>query len=688
MPLVLNPISGQFDYKGIDFISQSRAPTSADASYAPPYGWLDTTNDAFYILTDVTSGVATWVEIGASSDVSGPASSTDNAITRWDGTGGDTLQNSSGTLDDNGLMVLPVGGTGTPTAGYFFVDNGTGIYESSSDNIRFRSGGTDAWNISSTTFGGFNVGEARISHTAAPQYTFLSDTDTGMGRTGANALSLYTGAVAALSIDSSQNIAVAGTVDGRDIAADGSTLDTAILDADFGSNGMMARTASGSYASRTITGTSNEISVSNGTGASGNPTLSLPSTIDLGGKTLEIPNSASFAPSAVGHFGLDTSITDYTPLLKYHDGTEEFSVVAMPSANLGTNDGYVVSYNATNDEFELVASGGGSGDVTAAANMTDNAVVRGDGGAKGVQDSGITISDADLMTIPSGGTAGIRFGDGDTGFYETSDDFLEFYVGGTEVMRFQTGAGLAYGVNFGNGAGGTQFIPAAFSTTAPGYSFLNDLDTGLGLTNFNDIYIMAGGTKTIESTASQIDLNVACAATSLTLTTDLAVDHGGNGRSSATAYAVICGGTTSTGAHQSIASVGTSGQVLTSNGAGALPTFQDASGGGLTWNEETGTSATMSVNNAYIANNASLVTLTLPTTAAVGDIVRVVGKGAGGWKIAQNASEIIHYSSVDTTTGTGGSLDSTNQYDSVELVCTVANTEWTYVSGSGSPSAT
>ena len=52
------------------------------------------------------------------------------------------------------------------------------------------------------------------------------------------------------------------------------------------------------------------------------------------------------------------------------------------------------------------------------------------------------------------------------------------------------------------------------------------------------------------------------------------VAQGGTGNASATAYAVQCGGTTSTGALQSIASVGTSGQVLTSNGAGALPTFQ------------------------------------------------------------------------------------------------------------------
>jgi hypothetical protein len=58
----------------------------------------------------------------------------------------------------------------------------------------------------------------------------------------------------------------------------------------------------------------------------------------------------------------------------------------------------------------------------------------------------------------------------------------------------------------------------------------------------------------------------------------LGVANGGTGIATATAYAVLCGGTTGTGAFQSVASVGTSGQVLTSNGAGALPTFQNAGG--------------------------------------------------------------------------------------------------------------
>lgn len=62
------------------------------------------------------------------------------------------------------------------------------------------------------------------------------------------------------------------------------------------------------------------------------------------------------------------------------------------------------------------------------------------------------------------------------------------------------------------------------------------------------------------------------------LATPVSVANGGTGLASATAFAPLFGGTTSTGAFQS-GSLGTSGWVLTSNGAGALPTFQAAAGG-------------------------------------------------------------------------------------------------------------
>jgi len=57
------------------------------------------------------------------------------------------------------------------------------------------------------------------------------------------------------------------------------------------------------------------------------------------------------------------------------------------------------------------------------------------------------------------------------------------------------------------------------------------------------------------------------------------VAQGGTGLSTTTAYSVVFTGTTATGNFQATAGPGTSGHVLTSNGAGALPTFQAASGG-------------------------------------------------------------------------------------------------------------
>jgi len=65
--------------------------------------------------------------------------------------------------------------------------------------------------------------------------------------------------------------------------------------------------------------------------------------------------------------------------------------------------------------------------------------------------------------------------------------------------------------------------------------------------------------------------------------TTLTVPVGGTGLTSTTAYAILAGGTTSTGALQQVSGVGTSGQVLTSNGAGALPSWQAASGNGADW---------------------------------------------------------------------------------------------------------
>lgn len=53
------------------------------------------------------------------------------------------------------------------------------------------------------------------------------------------------------------------------------------------------------------------------------------------------------------------------------------------------------STQTTGVKWETVS---GTGDVTSASNLTDNAIVRGDGGAKGVQTSGVTIDDSDNIS--------------------------------------------------------------------------------------------------------------------------------------------------------------------------------------------------------------------------------------------------------------------------------------------------
>ena len=64
------------------------------------------------------------------------------------------------------------------------------------------------------------------------------------------------------------------------------------------------------------------------------------------------------------------------------------------------------------------------------------------------------------------------------------------------------------------------------------------------------------------------------AFTTLSATTAIPVTSGGTGIATTTAYSIVFSGTTATGAFQATAGPGTATHVLTSNGAGALPTFQ------------------------------------------------------------------------------------------------------------------
>ncbi len=108
----------------------------------------------------------------------------------------------------------------------------------------------------------------------------------------------------------------------------------------------------------------------------------------------------------------------------------------------------------------------------------------------------------------------------------------------------------------------------------------------------------------------------------------------------------------------------------------------------FTWTEVTGTSQAGEVNTGYITNNGALVTVTLPTTAALGDVIRIAGKGGGGWRIAQNTNQTIHFGTLDTTVGVTGMLDSTDDRDCIELICEASNTDFVVISTIGNITVT
>ncbi len=66
-----------------------------------------------------------------------------------------------------------------------------------------------------------------------------------------------------------------------------------------------------------------------------------------------------------------------------------------------------------------------------------------------------------------------------------------------------------------------------------------------------------------------------------------------------------------------------------------------AGAGALPWQAVSNPSLTASPNTGYLLTNAGQTTVTLPTAANVGDIVRVAGAGAGGWQVVPGSGQDI-----------------------------------------------
>lgn len=102
------------------------------------------------------------------------------------------------------------------------------------------------------------------------------------------------------------------------------------------------------------------------------------------------------------------------------------------------------------------------------------------------------------------------------------------------------------------------------------------------------------------------------------------------------------------------------------------------------WNKISASQALV-VNNGYICTGGAILSLSLPATSTVGDIIEVTLDGSTGWTITQGAGQSIRIGNSTTTAGVGGSLSSTAQGDSIRMVCSVTDLKWNVLSSMGNP---
>ena len=329
---------------------------------------------------DGTESIVTVNTGGAGSgDVVGPGSSTDNAITRFDGVTGLLIQNSTATLDDSGVVSVSGANISGLTASYAVATDGSSNLVSvantgTGDNVLATSPtlitpalGTPSalvgTNISGTASGlsiGGNAGTVTDG-------VYTTDTSTVTNTMLAGSIAnnkLVNSAItingSSTSLGGSISVGTVTSVTGTSpiSSSGGATPDISISAAGVSTSGYLSATDWNTFNNKgdgavvSITGTANEIDVSSPTGAI---TLSLPATInsDTTGSaaTLTTPRDiagVSFDGSASINIPLSnlSDVTFSTPVVNEllgFNGTAWVNV-APNSASAGTG---VVFYNAT-----------------------------------------------------------------------------------------------------------------------------------------------------------------------------------------------------------------------------------------------------------------------------------------------------------------------------------------------------
>lgn len=455
---------------------------------------------------------------------------------------------------------------------------------------------------------------------------------------------------------------VSTKVNPGDLASDVSWLEV------HNSSGNWSLRAAGSSGVMTVTGTANRITSTGGA----NP------VIDISAAYVGQTSVTTLGTIATGVWGSSATKIGLTS-----GGTNTSLTAAAGGVVYSTSSGMGISAVGTSGEV-LVSGGTGAPTWTA---PTYPVVV---GAAGTLLRSDGTNWVATTSTYPNTNAVS-------TLLYASSANVMAALATVNRAALTTTSSGVPAWIALTDGqlvVGSTAGSPAAATISAgSGISVTNASNSiTIAATNAGTVTSVSGTTNRITSTGGAtpvIDISASYVGQSSLTTlgtvssgvwngTAVTVPYGGTGDASFTAYSVICGGTTSTGVLQSVSGVGTSGQVLTSNGASALPTWQ---AGGNVIVDQTSSPATMAVGSSYVADLGTLVTFNMPATVAFGTIFDIVGKGAGGWLIQFNTGQVANYNS--TPTSSAGSLASSNRYNCIRLMCVTANTTFTVLGASG-----